>query len=245
MNPIVQLKGVKKEYSMGKSTVQALRGIDLALARERFYAIVGPSGSGKSTLLHILGCMDRPSAGEVWLDGQAVHQMTEEQRTRVRAREIGFVFQAFHLNPILSVRENVAITLQFLRVRKTEAYQRAEAWLARVGLAHRLDHYPAELSGGERQRVAIARALAKQPSLVLADEPTGNLDSRTGQEIVTLLRETNRQSGTTLILVTHDGEIARQSDETIVLRDGQREGTAVSYPSQTVAETAQGQWTQP
>jgi putative ABC transport system ATP-binding protein len=220
MNTIIQLKNVKKEYPMGKTIVQALRGVDLALDQGKYYSIVGPSGSGKSTLLHILGCMDAPTHGEVWVSGQPVHGLDERRRTAMRARHIGFVFQSFHLNPILTVRENVAIALQFLGVGKAEARKRAEAWLDRVGLAGRLDHYPSELSGGERQRVAIARALVKDPELILADEPTGNLDSQTGAGIVALLRGINRERGTTIIQVTHDREIAAMSDEIILFRDG-------------------------
>jgi len=220
MNPLIVLNDVKKEYPMGRTIVHALRGVSLALEKGRYYSIVGPSGSGKSTLLHILGCMDIPSHGEVWINGQKTHGLNERDRTRMRARDIGFVFQAFHLNPILTVRENVAIALQFLGVGKQEANRRATDWLERVGLGPRLDHYPSELSGGERQRVAIARAVVKQPTLVLADEPTGNLDSITGGGIIALLREVNRLAGTTIIQVTHDREIAARSDAIICLRDG-------------------------
>jgi len=221
MNSLIVLDEVKKEYPMGRTTVQALRGVNLTLQKGKFYSIVGPSGSGKSTLLHILGCMDVPSSGEVWLNGQQLGALSEREMTAVRAREIGFIFQAFHLNPILTAQENVAITLQFLGASKREAGLRARKWLDRIGLGHRLDHYPAELSGGERQRVAIARAIAKDPTLILADEPTGNLDSKTGREIVELLREINHQAGRTIVQVTHDRELASLSDETIVLRDGQ------------------------
>lgn len=220
MNPIVRLNNVTKEYALGKTTVQALRGVNLALAQGKTYAIVGPSGSGKSTLLHILGCMDTPSQGEVWVSGQPVHRLSERARTALRARQIGFVFQAFHLNPILTVSENVSIALQFLGVRKSEAKRRGEAWLEHVGLGHRLRHYPCELSGGERQRVAIARALVKEPALILADEPTGNLDSKTGHEIIMLLSKVNQERGATVVLVTHDREIAGMSDQVVAFRDG-------------------------
>jgi ABC-type lipoprotein export system ATPase subunit len=220
MTPIIQLNEVTKEYTLGKTRVQALRGVNLTLAQGKTYAIVGPSGSGKSTLLHILGCMDTPSQGEVWINGQPVHGLSERTRTTLRSHHIGFVFQAFHLNPILTVSENVSIVLQFLGVRKSEAKQRSEAWLERVGLAHRLRHYPSELSGGERQRVAIARAVVKDPALILADEPTGNLDSQTGHAIIALLGEINRERRTTIVLVTHDREIATMCDEIINFRDG-------------------------
>jgi putative ABC transport system ATP-binding protein len=220
MDTLIVLNDVKKEYPMGHTTVQALRGVNLILQRGKYYAIVGPSGSGKSTLLHILGCMDVPSSGEVILNGRNIGNLPEKELTVIRAREIGFVFQSFHLNPILTVQENVAIALRFLGVDKRKANLRSGEWLERVGLGHRLDHYPSELSGGERQRVAIARAIAKNPAVILADEPTGNLDSKTGGEVVECLRDVNRQAGTTIILVTHDREIAAQSDECIHLRDG-------------------------
>jgi len=220
MDTIIQLRNVRKDYPMGRTTVHALRGVELTLGNGRYYSIVGPSGSGKSTLLHIVGCMDAPTSGEVWVSGQPVHGLGERGRTAMRARHIGFVFQAFHLNPILTVHDNVSIALEFLGVSRRQAASRAENWLARVGLSHRLGHYPAELSGGERQRVAIARALVKDPQLILADEPTGNLDTKTGHEIVALLREVNRQTGATIIQVTHDQEIAALSDETIYFRDG-------------------------
>ena len=221
MNSLIQLKNVTKEYPMGKVTVQALRGVDLSLERGRYYSIVGPSGSGKSTLLHILGCMDLPTGGEVWVNGRQVNGMSEAALTAIRAQEIGFVFQSFHLSPILTVLENVAIALRFLGANKAEAESRARDWLKRVGLGHRLGHYPAELSGGERQRAAVARAVVKNPGLILADEPTGNLDSRTGREIIELMRAINREARTTIVQVTHDREIASLSDEIITLRDGE------------------------
>jgi len=220
MNSLIVLNNVKKEYQMGHTTVHALRGVNLTLEKGGYYSIVGPSGSGKSTLLHILGCMDIPSHGEVWINGQKVHGLKERDMTRVRARDIGFVFQAFHLNPILTVRENVAIALQFLGAGKQEANSRAKDWLERVGLGFRLDHYPSELSGGERQRVAIARAIVKKPMLILADEPTGNLDSQTSREIINLLHDLNQEAQITIVQVTHDLEIAALSDARIALRDG-------------------------
>ncbi len=221
MNTIIRLKNVTKTYQMGASTVEALRDVDLELARGTFYSIVGPSGSGKSSLLHIIGCMDIPTDGELWLGEEYISQLEEKALTKIRAQHIGFIFQAFHLNPILTARENVAIALRFLGSRKAEALRRASDWLERVGLGHRLHHYPAELSGGERQRVAIARALVKAPQLVLADEPTGNLDSQRGHEIIDLLRQINQREHTTIIQVTHDPEVAKMSDCIITLRDGQ------------------------
>jgi len=220
MNSLIVLSNVKKEYQMGHITVHALCGVNLGFEQGRYYSIVGASGSGKSTLLHILGCMDVPSSGEVQINGRQVGGLSERELTAIRAREIGFVFQSFHLNPILTVHENVAIALQFLGTGRQEASSRARDWLERVGLGSRLRHYPSELSGGERQRVAIARAIVKDPMLILADEPTGNLDSKTGREIIELLRGINRQAGTTIIQVTHDREIAGMSDQIISLRDG-------------------------
>ena len=220
MTSLISLRNIKKEYQLGQTTVHALRGIDLEIERGVYYSIIGPSGSGKSTLLHILGCMDVPTSGEANLNGQALNRINERALTKIRAQEIGFIFQAFHLNPILTVRENVAIALRFLGTPKAEANRQVEACLLRVGMAHRLDHYPSELSGGERQRVAIARALVKNPSLILADEPTGNLDTKMGMEIIELIRQINHQEGTTIIQVTHDPQVAAMGDVIIKMRDG-------------------------
>ena len=220
MNTLLSLHNVRKEYPLGKTSVTALDGIDLDLEQGLFYAIVGPSGCGKSTLLHILGCMDSPTSGEMVFKGRRVDRCGEAERTRLRAREIGFIFQFFHLNPILTAHENVAIALRFLGSDKTTSLRKASDCLERVGMSHRKHHFPAELSGGERQRVAIARAMVKRPSLLLADEPTGNLDSRKGAEIMTLLRNACREEGSTVIQVTHNREMAEQSDRIIMLRDG-------------------------
>jgi putative ABC transport system ATP-binding protein len=220
-NTIVSLKSVRKEYQMGEITVEALRGVDMELERGSTYSIVGPSGSGKSSLLHIVGCMDAPSSGEVRINDQDVSDLNERALTKIRAQDIGFIFQAFHLNPILTARENVAIALRFLGMRKKTALKKAEHWLDRVGLAHRIHHYPAELSGGDRQRVAIARAVVKSPTLILADEPTGNLDTERGKEIVELLRDLSREQNTTIVQVTHDMEVAQMSNCIIMLRDGE------------------------
>jgi putative ABC transport system ATP-binding protein len=187
---------------------------------KHFYAIIGPSGSGKSSLLHIIGCMDVPTSGEMVVNGKQLAGLRERQLAQVRAKEIGFIFQAFHLNPILTALENVAIALRFLGEKKRLAEEKASHWLARVGLGDRLHHYPAELSDGERQRVAIARAVVKTPVLILADEPTGNLDTLAGKEIIALLRHVNQQEGATVIMVTHDMEAAEMSDAIITLRDG-------------------------
>jgi len=220
MNAFISLRGIRKEYPLGKTSVIALDGIDLDLEQGRFYSIVGPSGCGKSSLLHILGCMDIPSGGELLFKGRRVDRCGEAERTRLRAREIGFVFQFFHLNPILTALENVSIALCFLGSDKRTARDKALDCLAKVGMIHRKDHFPSELSGGERQRIALARAMVKRPSLLLADEPTGNLDSQKGNEIMMLLRNACREEGTTVVQVTHNREMAEQSDRIIGLRDG-------------------------
>jgi putative ABC transport system ATP-binding protein len=220
MNSIIALQNVTKEYQLGQTTVAALRGVTLSLEQSQYYSIIGPSGSGKSSLLHIIGCMDLPTSGEIRLNGSSLNGLKEKDLTRIRAKEIGFIFQAFHLNPILTVRENVAIALRFLGVDKRTALEKAEQWLQKVGLGHRLNHYPSELSGGERQRVAIARAIVKKPALILADEPTGNLDTKTGREIIELLQQINREQNTTVVQVTHDMDIAQVSDTIFTLRDG-------------------------
>jgi putative ABC transport system ATP-binding protein len=220
MTALLELQNVTKEYQLGETTVRALRGVDLEIESGEYYSLVGSSGSGKSTLLHILGCMDTPTSGQVRLNGELLSDASESALTRIRARDIGFVFQAFHLNPILTVQENAAIVLRFLGISKGEALRQAAKCLDQVGMGHRLKHYPSELSGGERQRVGIARAIVKKPSLLLADEPTGNLDSKMGLEIVELIRQINRQQGTTVIQVTHDPEVASMSDIIIQMRDG-------------------------
>ncbi|MEW5873048.1 MAG: ABC transporter ATP-binding protein [Chloroflexota bacterium] len=223
MDEYIRLEAVQKTYRLGQTWVTALRGITLSFERGAYYSIVGPSGSGKSSLLHILGCMDLPSQGQVWLDGKEISRLGESALTRLRAEQIGFIFQAFHLNPILTVWDNVAIALRILGEAQRTARQKAAECLAQVGLAQRMRHYPAELSGGERQRVAIARAIVKQPALILADEPTGNLDSHTGEQIIALLRAHNRQQGTTVIQVTHNPEVARIADRILHMKDGQFE----------------------
>jgi putative ABC transport system ATP-binding protein len=220
MNTVVELKDIRKTYRMGHVTVEALQSVSLELQRGGHYSIIGPSGSGKSSLLHIIGCMDVPTSGEVRVNGKSVSGLGEKELTKIRAQEIGFIFQAFHLNPILTAQENVAIALRFLGVRKRDAMERAARWLEKVGLADRARHYPAELSGGERQRVAIARAIVKKPALILADEPTGNLDTKRGMEIIELMRQISQEENTTVVQVTHNMEVARVSDVIFTLRDG-------------------------
>ncbi|MBK8904778.1 MAG: ATP-binding cassette domain-containing protein [Anaerolineaceae bacterium] len=220
MTDPIKLTNLARYFQRGGMDVQALRGVDLAIEPGEFIALVGPSGSGKSTLLNLLGGLDRPSAGELWLDGTALHTASETDRTLHRRQRIGFIFQSFNLLPRLTALENVAVPLMLSGVSVAERETRAKALLEKVGLGHRLDHYPTELSGGEQQRTAVARALIHNPSLILADEPTGNLDSKTGEEVMALLKALNREQGITLIVVTHDEEVAAYADRIVKLRDG-------------------------
>jgi len=216
--PLIELRGVSKSYRKGGETVDAIADVDLELPEKGMVAIVGPSGSGKSTLLHMIGAMDRPTRGEVIVDGQSVNGLSQGELTRFRRRMIGFVFQTFNLIPNLTALENVALPMEFNGVAKSERTPRAKALLERFQLGHRLRHRPNELSGGEMQRVAIARATANEPRLVLADEPTGNLDSRSGQMIYELLHEISRDR--TVLVVTHAEELARSADRVVHIRDG-------------------------
>ncbi|MFQ5435068.1 MAG: ATP-binding cassette domain-containing protein, partial [Anaerolineae bacterium] len=221
MTQPIKLNALGREFQRGETAVAALRGLDLTIAPGEFVALVGPSGSGKSTLLNLLGGLDRPSAGELWLNGLPLHDADAKARTQHRKERVGFIFQSFNLLPRLTAQENVALPLTLAGVPKVEREARARALLERVGLGHRLDHYPAELSGGEQQRTAVARALIHHPQLILADEPTGNLDSATGESIMNLLRDLNREQGITLIVVTHDPDVAAYADRVVRLRDGQ------------------------
>lgn len=223
MTHTIRLSGLERHFRRGDSIVQALRSLDLTIQQGEFIALVGPSGSGKSTLLNLLGGLDRPTSGELWLNGLALHDAPADQRTQHRKERVGFVFQSFNLLPRLTAMENVAVPLMLAGVSREIREDRARVLLERMGLADRLDHYPAELSGGEQQRTAIARALVHQPDLVLADEPTGNLDSETGQSIMQLLRNLNREQGITLVVVTHDQDVAGYADRIVRLRDGQIE----------------------
>lgn len=221
MTETIRLAALERHFQRGDTTVQALKNLDLTINQGEFIALVGPSGSGKSTLLNLLGGLDRPSSGELWLNDLALHEAKASERTRHRKERVGFVFQSFNLLPRLSALENVAIPLTLAGVAKDVREQRARILLEKMGLADRLDHYPAELSGGEQQRTAVARALIHKPDLILADEPTGNLDSVTGQSIMKLLRDLNREEGITLIVVTHDQDVADFADRIVRLRDGQ------------------------
>lgn len=218
---VVRTVGLARRYKMGDTSVDALRGVDLEIARGEFVALVGPSGSGKSTVLNLIGGLDRPSEGEIWIDGAELSASDEKALTRHRRRHVGFVFQSFNLLPRLTAEENVALPLMFGGVAENERRARARELLERVGLGARLTHRPTQLSGGEQQRVAIARALVGQPALLLADEPTGNLDTTTGVEIMHLLKELNQEHGLTLLVVTHDPEVAAFADRVVRLRDGQ------------------------
>ena len=216
---IIRLQGITREYVMGSEKVLALRGVDLEIGRNEYVAIMGPSGSGKSTMMNMLGCLDTPSGGQYWLNGQEVSTMADDDLARVRNREIGFVFQTFNLLPRASALANVELPLVYAGVSTRERKRRAEAALERVGLGNRMDHRPNELSGGQRQRVAIARALVNEPSILLADEPTGNLDSATSVEIMRVFGNLHAQ-GQTVVLVTHEPDIAAPAHRVVVLRDG-------------------------
>jgi putative ABC transport system ATP-binding protein len=216
---VIVTRGLKREYDMGGEIVRALRGIDVAIGRNEYVAIMGPSGSGKSTLMNLIGCLDTPDAGEYWLNGTLVSDMSDDQLARVRNREIGFVFQTFNLLPRADALHNVELPLVYAGVNADERRKRAIGALERVGLGDRIHHRPNELSGGQRQRVAIARALVNNPSILLADEPTGNLDSGTSEEIMKVFEEL-ANAGQTVIMVTHEPDIAAHARRVIVLRDG-------------------------
>lgn len=218
--PVIQLENIHKIYSTGEVEVHALRGVSLTVRRGEFLAIMGASGSGKSTLMNIIGCLDRPTRGSYRLDGQDVSQFSKDERADVRNHKIGFVFQGFNLLPRTSAFENVELPLLYSGVRTSERRRRAMEALADVGLAGREHSAPNQLSGGQQQRVAIARALVNSPSLILADEPTGNLDSRTSIEIMSIFQRLNREQGITLVYVTHEQDIAQYASRVVVFRDG-------------------------
>lgn len=218
--PLLSVRNLERIYRLGEQTIHALRPLDLDIHQGDFIAIAGPSGSGKSTLLQLLGLVDSPTAGEVRVRNRVAQDLGGEQRAALRLRTLGFVFQAFNLLQMLTARQNVEIALALAGFPRRKRRARAEAILSAVGLAERLEHRPLQLSGGERQRVAIARALANEPDVILADEPTGNLDSQTGREIVNLLEDLNR-AGQTIVMVTHNLEIARRAGRLFLMRDGQ------------------------
>ena len=224
MARILQVQNIKKSYHMGRVVVPALRGVSFDVEEGEFLAVLGPSGSGKSTLLHLIGCLDRPDEGEILFEGRNVLILNDDELAELRLKRIGFVFQFFNLLPRLTALENVKIPLALAGISDKEADERARKLLEMVGLGERLNHRPSELSGGEQQRVAIARALINNPKLVLADEPTGNLDTKSGWEIVNLMRKLNEDLGQTFIVVTHDPQIAEVADRIIYLKDGLIEG---------------------
>jgi putative ABC transport system ATP-binding protein len=237
---MILMRGIRKSYNTGRVEVEALRGIDLDIGGNDYVAVVGPSGSGKSTLMNIIGCLDTPTAGEYVLSGEKVAGLDRNRLAEIRNRHIGFVFQNFNLLPYASARENVELPLLFAGVGARERKERAEEMLRRVDLADRMDHKPTELSGGQMQRVAIARALVNRPAIILADEPTGNLDSTSGQGIVGLFRELHG-AGQTIVIITHDQAIARLAPRIVQIRDGQivpEQGGAASHPPEPPARSA-------
>jgi putative ABC transport system ATP-binding protein len=233
---VIELSGISRDYEVGSRPVHALRGINLSVADGEYLSIMGPSGSGKSTLLNIIGCLDRPSSGSYRLDGREVARLDEQDLTLVRRHKIGFIFQAFHLVPRLTAAENVELPMVFAGIDRAERARRAKRVLSGVGLSERADHRPEQLSGGERQRVAIARAVVLGPSVLLADEPTGNLDRQSGREVLAVLEGMNAD-GLTLVVVTHDPDIGGRARRLVRLADGEiveersslgAEGAAVS-----------------
>ena len=218
-NHLIEVKNVYKIYNPGENEVRALDGISVTIDHGEFVAIVGHSGSGKSTFMNMLGCLDTPTSGEYYLDGVNVAGMSDDELSDIRNKQIGFIFQGFNLIPSLSARENVELPLVYRAMPAAQRRQLAEEALNRVGMGHRMDHKPSELSGGQQQRVAIARAIAARPPIIMADEPTGNLDTRSGEDVMKILHKLNEE-GRTIILITHDNDIARQATRAIRIIDG-------------------------
>ena len=218
--PIIQLKKVWKTYKVGETPVHALQGINLEVHIGEFIAIQGPSGSGKSTAMNLIGCLDIPTQGAIYLDGQNISELSESDLAQIRGRKIGFIFQKFNLIETLTALENVTLPMIFQGIPEQEQLKRAKKLLEQFGLGDRMHHKPNQLSGGQQQRVAIARSLAVEPTVILADEPTGNLDSKTGHDVMKFLRELNTKEHKTIVLVTHDDELARHADRIAFLKDG-------------------------
>ncbi len=225
---MIEARGLRREFRLGEQVIAAVDGVDFDIARGEMVSIVGPSGGGKSTLLGLIGGLDSPTEGTVRLDGTEISRLDERRLTEIRNAKLGFVFQFFNLIPSLSALENVALPVQFARERRFEPRARAEELLAHLGLGERLSHHPSQLSGGEQQRVAIARALANNPPILMADEPTGTLNRSTGQLILDTLRRVREDFGTTVVLVTHDAELAATADRTLTLVDGKLDGAGTA-----------------
>lgn len=221
MHEIVGVRNISKVYDMGKVALHALKDVSLKIENSENISIIGPSGSGKSTLLHLIGCLDRPTSGKIFIDGVDTSKLDDSKLAEIRRKKVGFVFQFFYLIPTLTALENIGLPMMFAGVGDRDRADRAKELLGLVNLTERMGHKPAELSGGERQRVAIARSLANEPKIILADEPTGNLDSVSGREIMELLTKLNRDKGVTLAIITHDANIAAGTDRTLYLKDGQ------------------------
>lgn len=230
MTELIRIEGLTKHYKIGNELIKALNGVDLSIYKNEYVALMGPSGSGKSTIMNIIGCLDTPTSGKYFLNGPDVARMEDSQLAEIRNKEIGFVFQTFNLLPRYSALDNVALPLVYAGVPKELRIKRANEVLAQVGLADRVMHKPNELSGGQRQRVAVARALVNNPSIILADEPTGNLDTKTSHEIMALFDEIHR-SGNTIIIVTHEEDIARMAHRIVRMRDGIVESDNANTPT--------------
>jgi putative ABC transport system ATP-binding protein len=218
---MIKVKNLTKKYRLGKNNfVEALRGASLEIKDGEMVAIMGPSGSGKSTMMHLIGCLDHPTSGEIYLGESRIDKLSRKELTKIRSREIGFIFQGFNLIPTLTALENTALAAEYAGKSKKEAIESAKKALEKVGLADRINHLPSELSGGQQQRVAIARSLINEPKIILGDEPTGDLDTKTSEEIVRMMRKINKETGTTFVLVTHNPDVAKECDRTIKMQDG-------------------------